>query len=284
MKLFSKNNPYVPQISTEQFLQNYSTSRVVSCESVSLFFAKIKDSLQGAVATVSSTEPRYVEAALADKNTAIVKSRTVRLQFFGGTIVSKPESFSGHYVEYLKELNAVSTEVSAMSSKLLDTLKMTVGTFVNEYHEDKVDQIYGQVLYADATKKLPSHKKAIAAYFTAPAGKVTTEVKDVLRSMQDIQVLYAGIESIAETFSEKNVETMGLRIQSVTDMVDTLIQVNVSTGVLTRRLEYKEKLLNAIHITAEYVEYYHALLANWVFYCKSFSELTKALNEFPSQD
>ncbi len=66
-------------------------------------------------------------------------------------------------------------------------------------------------------------------------------------------------------------------------MVDALVQVNMTSGVLTKKKESKDKLLNAIHTTAEYVEYYHALLAHWVFFCKAFTDLTQALEKFPTQ-
>ena len=283
MKLYKQTEKIVPDFSMEKFLEQYSTSSVVSLESVDLFLAKVKDSLQAGVAKVYSDEPRYIEEMLSNKRATIVKAREVKFQYFGQETVSKPESFSGYYTQYLKELLAVSNEVSHATDYLLDTLKMTVGTFINEYNDDKHDQIYGAVAYSNAAKKIDSHKKAIADYFKAPAGKVKTQVKDILKSLQDMEVLYGQMEPIAEIFTDAKIKALGTKISSVTDMVDALVQVNMTSGVLTKKKDSKEKLLTAIHTTAEYVEYYHALLAHWVFFCKAFTDLTKALEKFPSQ-
>lgn len=282
MKLYKQTEKIVLDFSTEKFLEQYSTSPVVSLESVDLFLAKVKDSLQAGVAKVYSDEPRYIEEMLSNKRTTIVKAREVKFQYFAQETVSKPESFSGYYTQYLKELLVVSNEVSHATDYLLDTLKMTVGTFINEYNDDKHDQIYGAVAYSNAAKKIDSHKKTIANYFKAPPGKVKTQVKDILKSLQDIEPLYGQMESIAEIFTDAKVKAMGIKISSVTDMVDALVQVNMTSGVLTKKKDSKEKLLNAVHTTAEYVEYYHALLAHWVFFCKAFTDLTKALGKFPS--
>lgn len=282
MKLYKQTEKIVLDFSTEKFLEQYSTSPVVSLESVDLFLAKVKDSLQAGVAKVYSDEPRYIEEMLSNKRATIVKAREVKFQYFAQETVSKPESFSGYYTQYLKELLVVSNEVSHATDYLLDTLKMTVGTFINEYSDDKHDQIYGAVAYSNAAKKIDSHKKTIANYFKAPPGKVKTQVKDILKSLQDIEPLYGQMESIAEIFTDAKVKAMGIKISSVTDMVDALVQVNMTSGVLTKKKDSKEKLLNAVHTTAEYVEYYHALLAHWVFFCKAFTDLAKSLEKFPS--
>lgn len=283
MKLYNQTDKIVPNVSMEKFLEQYATSSVISTESVDLFLAKVKDSLQAGVAKVYSDEPRYIEEMLSNKRVTIVKAREVKFQYFAQETVSKPESFSGYYTQYLKELLVVSNEVSHATDYLLDTLKMTVGSFINEYNDEKQDQIYGAVAYSNAAKKIESHKKSIANYFKAPAGKVKTQVKDVLKSLQDMEVLYSQMEPISEIFTDAKVKALGRKISSVTDMVDALVQVNMTSGVLTKKKESKDKLLNAIHTTAEYVEYYHALLAHWVFFCKAFTDLTQALEKFPTQ-
>lgn len=283
MKLYTAKESVVFDISTEKFLENYANSNVMSLESIDLFFAKLKDKFSSMVVSITDDHPRYVSQTLSNKRAAIVQSRSVKFQYFGQEVVSKPESFKGYYTMFLKDLLAVSNEVQSSTHQLLETLKMAVGGFINDYSEDKADQIYGYVLFNDAGKKLPQHKKTVASYFTAPIGKVKTEVKDVLKSLADIEVLYGQIEPISDIFSEKNVENMGRAISSVTDIIDSLVQVNMTTGILTKKQDNKEKLLNAIHTTAEYVEYYHALLAYWVFYCKAFNDLTEALIKFPTE-
>lgn len=284
MKLYNQKETITLDISTEKFLENYSTSAVVSTESVQLFFAKVKDTLHSAVAKVYSENPRYVDDMLSNKRAAIVKAREVKFQYFSQEVVNIPEAFDGYYTQYVTTLLNVAGEVSHTTDTLLDTLKMTVGTFINEYREEKLDQIYGSVAYKAAQDKMPSHKKAVAEYFKAPHGKVKGKVKDVLKSLQDLEVIYAQMQPLAELFSDNNIKALGMKIASVTDMVDTLVQVNMTSAVLNKKKDAKEKLLQAIHTTAEYVEYYHALLANWVFFCKAYSDLTEALTSFPSQD
>lgn len=269
--------------SVDQFKDMYVNSRVVSSESVSLFFAKVQDSFSDALATVTSTQTKYVQEALSQKRAAMLQAREVKFQFFRHEVLSKPESFDGHYTEYLKALIPCATAMSKETPHLIETLKMTVATFINEYSDEKVDQIYGHVVYQNATKALPGYKKEIGSYFKAPSGKFKTTAGDVMKSMQDIEVLFGQAEVLSLVFTEKAVDNLAREVQSVTDLIDSLVQVNITSGVLNRSGPAKQRLIDAIHITAEYVEYYHALLAQWVFYCKAFNELTTALVKFPTQ-
>jgi hypothetical protein len=284
MKLYTHAPSFVPEQSPEQFQHLYHHNKVVSTESVSLFFAKIQDSFSGALKTISSDETRYVQEALSKERAAILQARQVKFQFFRHEVISKPESFQGYYTEYLKEAIPVAQAVSAQSALLVETLKMTVATFINEYNDERVDQIHGHVVYVNAAKSLPEHKKKMGSYFKAPSGKVKTTAEKVMKSMNDVEPLFGQAKVLAAVFSEANVIKLQREVQSVSDLIDTLIEVNLDSGVLSRSAPAKERLIDAIHLTAQYVEYYHVLLAQWVFYCKAFNDLTTALVKFPTQE
>lgn len=256
---------------------------MVSSESVGLFLAKVQDKFTSTLGGISSDQSKYVQETQSNRRAAIVKSKQVKLQYFRHEVVSKQDSYSGYYTEYLKTLNASARTVDSKTRILLETLKMTVGTFINEFNDEKIDQIYGHVIYLDATKSLPSYKSNIAQFFNAPSGKVKTHVEDVIKSMQDIETLYGQIDTLGQLFSPEKVKEVQQQVQSVTDLIDSLVQININSGVLNRSVNCKKHLIEAIHITAQYVEYYHALLANWVFYCKAFNELTVALVKFPTE-
>lgn len=283
MKLYQRDTHFQPQVTAEQFAHQYRHAGVVSAEGLSLFFAKVQDSFASVMGSLDPEQARYVQETMDHQRAATLQAKQVKLQYFRHEVVSKPESFEGYYTEYLKVLYPCAKAVDSQTRQLLETLKMAVGTFINEYNDEKIDQVYGHVTFAAAQKSLPGYKKDVAQFFTAPAGKVKTQVEKVLKSMQDIEVLYAQVTPLAQIFTPSAVEALQQQVQSVTDLVDSLVQVNMTSGVLNKSVASKQHLIDAIHITAQYVEYYHALLAHWVFYCKAFNELTTALVAFPTQ-
>lgn len=282
MKLYTPAVPYQLNQSLEQFRSIYMSHKSVSTESVSVFFAKVKDTFTDKLANLTQEHSKYAQGAMDQKRAVLLLAKEVKFQYFSAEVVNKPESFDGYYTEYLKELIATGTFIASQTPYLIETVRMSVATFINEGNDNKVDQIYGHVVYKDAIKSLPKHKEAVAKFFTSPSGKFKARAGDVLKSMQDFEVLFAQAEQLGKIFNDQSVKTLQAEVQSLTELIDTLIQVNMTSGVLNKSSTNKQELIDAIYLTAQYVEYYHALLANWVFYCKAFSELKTALVKMPS--
>ena len=282
MKLFANDPPYTLTQSACQFKQMYASSSVVSTESISLFFAKVQDSFSDALDSVVSPKEQYVLEALSQKRVALLQAKQVKFQDFSHEVVSKPELFQGYYTDYLKAMLLCVQEVAKKTEHLIETLRMTVATFINEYSDDKVDQIFGAIVYQNATKSLPDYKSQLTKFTKAPSGKFKTKAGDVLKSLQDIPTLFSQVELIESVFSKEGVARIQQQVHAVSELIDSLVEVNLTSGVLTRSEHSKQKLIEAIHITAQYVEYYHVLLAQWVLYCKAFNELTQALIKFPT--
>lgn len=282
MKLYTPTAPYQLNQSLEQFRTMYVSHQSVSTESVSLFFAKVKDTFTDKLASLTSEHSKYAQNALSEKRAIVLLAKQIKFQAFSAEVVSKPEAFDGYYTEYLKQLIVSARFTSEKTFHLIETVRMSVATFINEASDHKVDQIYGHVVYKDAAKALPEDKKAVAKFFTAPAGKVKARAGDVLKSMQDFEVLFGQSLELTELFSDQSVKSLQTEVQSLTELIDTLIEVNMTSGVLNTSAANKQELIDAIYLTAQYVEYYHSLLANWVFYCKAFSELKSSLSKMPS--
>lgn len=280
MKLYDKQPPFQCDISMEQFCAHYASSKTVSTESVELFLAKVKDSFSSVALKLDPVQDRFRMESESRRRATVVAAREVKFSNFRHEVVSKPESFSGYYTEYLKDFHPTAFALETMCSKLLDTLQLTLGTFINDYSDEKVTHIFGHIEYEKAKKILPSLQMSLSHYFKAPAAKVRSRVEDVLKSMQDFEVLYAQGDKVAQVLSISNVERMQKLVASTTDLVDALIQVNMGNGVLTRYEDSKKQLVDAIHLCAKYVELYHATLARWVFYSKSFNDLTASLEKF----
>ena len=66
-------------------------------------------------------------------------------------------------------------------------------------------------------------------------------------------------------------------VKSVAELVDSLIQHNISTSVLLKNNDAKKELVECITILAHLTEFYASLYARTVNYCSAFKSLTEAI-------
>lgn len=283
MKLYDRKTSFHREVTLESFVRDYATLKVVSAESAHLFLSKVQDSFRSVAIKLDPEHERFRQDAWMRQRAATARAKEISFNQFRHERLSKPESFKGYYTEYLKDLYQTSFELSTQCTVLVETLQMALGVFINENVDDKVTQIYGRMVFEGAAKKLPALQKALAGYFKAPAGQVKSLASELLRSMQDIETLYSLGEQVSRVYTPGAVQDMERKVSATADLVDALVQVNLGNGVLTRYAHGKQQLVEAIHVTAKYVECYHAALAHWVFYCKCFNDLTEQVVQYESQ-
>lgn len=262
-KLFDNTEVSVPDLTIEEFSEQHSKMSVVSTEAIEDFFYKTKD-------VFSSTKDRLFNSEIekvaidATSSKYEVTNITKRVPFkdVAYEIVTTPERFKGQYTNYVKDLISVSNEMIPDTIKLLETLKMAVASFINEYSSNGVLSIYGVAYGKTLEDKRLAKLKLISKYF--PNTKTTSKanVKDVIRNNNDLLSIYSDVPKLSSLVSEDHLKQLTKLSKEVSEMVDVLIEQNSSSGILINNSEAKKDLVTLIQTGASSVEFCGYLYAN----------------------
>mgnify|MGYP006911483793 FL=1 len=278
MKLFAGEAVAVP-MTFDKFKEYHGTASVISMESMSTFLGQIQDIFQNSLkAFKSDKEERFIEDTLSDRYEVTAKVKDMRIMDIRHVIISKPESFKGLYKDYLKDLIATSEETVRMFREATPYLKTAVANFINEYSDAKADNIYGYTKLKAVEKKTKELIGCIGDYFPLPANKVKAYPVEVLRSMSEVPELYVLLAELSKNSINPTVfKELEKEVKSVAELVDSLIQHNISTSVLLKNNDAKKELVECITILAHLTEFYASLYARTVNYCSAFKSLTEAI-------
>lgn len=285
MKLYGKSGvepsaPVMPQFPTlESFLKYHATAEVLSMESMQTFLGQVKDTFSNAL-TVFSTQPeeKFIRETLADRYQVSAKLKEMRLIDIRHVTVSKPESFKGLYLDYLKDLESVGKETLEQFNESVPYVKTAVASFINEYSDSKEDNIYGYHKLKKVDDRLKKMVKNIGDYFPLPPNKVKATPPEVVKSLQDVNDIFSGLERISrDVINPELFKNMQNEVKSITDLVDHLVQHNITSGVLLKNNSAKRELIECLTILAHLTEFYASLYARLLAFCNAVKSLTGAV-------
>lgn len=277
-KLFNMEETPKLKLSTEQFLQLYQSSSVVSQESISDFLYSLKDSVFniGDKLFSSDLEKAAIDA-MRNKFEVLNVGKRLHMSELADEVVTVPESFKGRYVDYQGVLTEASELMFADTVQLLNNVKMAIGGFINEYKEGGVLSVYG-VSYAKNSEALYNkQRKLMAKFFTVSKATSKAKVTDVIRSMGDMERIYKDIPQLSASCSKDKVMQIQKLVAEIDEIVDVVIEQNQESGILSNNSSAKRQLINMIHVAAKNVEFCGYLYANTLFFYNGVQSLSQAI-------
>ena len=278
-KLFSSEAPYEPVVSCETFIHRYQSLSRVSTESVSTFLSSVHDSLASIARGLNPQVQRLEADLLRYQQESIAKSKEVSFKNFSAQTLSKPESFQGYYTDYVRTLQTHAEATYSATQACLQELKMLVGSFINDYSDEVLNRPKHTETFRGAQRSLLHSKTEVKAFFPLPANKVMDTAQNLLKRMSDVQDLYALVTPLCEVFSDERQKALSRDAQNVSELIDSLLETNRASGVLNKTNGTKQQLMDAIHTSAQMVEYYFALLSHWLMMGKALQDLSEKLRK-----
>ena len=280
MKLFSEQDKIALNFSMEEFRGHYQSAKVISAEALSDYFYKVKDVFSNVYNSLSTaTNDQVVVDTTSTKFETMHRVKRVKFIDIKDFITSKPENFRGKYVDYTLDLINASKVIVENTESTLNNLKLAVSSFVNEYSENKVSTLYGAVYFKEAEKLIEENKKDITKYFPESNSSTKAYIRDVLKTNNDVESLYKNIEMLDSILNLSKIEYISKLTNECVGLLDTLIDQNTKTDMLTKNDTIKKELISAIHISAREVEFLNYLYANAVVFYGCFKNLTQDLNK-----
>jgi hypothetical protein len=277
MHVFSSRDTTPAHIAHEQFAGYYRNASVVSMESLGQYLQRVRDTFSSVKSAIVPEQDKFVAQTLSNKYETLHLAKQVKYTDFRADLVSRPETFSSLYVDYLEDLTEIAQATHASVLKSIDTLKIAVASFINDYQEGQVDSLYGARYFQVEKKVIEAQQDRNKKHYKAPQNKTKTEVQTVIKSMTDFEKIYALIDACAATLNQPNATHLEKSVRDVTDLIDALVEQNLRTGVLVKSQGAKKELVGAIDQTARAVEFYTALHAEFFGVCSGFKTLTDAL-------
>ena len=277
MKLYKQSDEVILQPSMEQFNEYCQTASVISAESLSYYYYKIKDTFSNVLSTlVHSYNDKIVKDVLSNKYSAEHAIKRLKFVDVKDFIVIKPENFKGKYVDYVDDLILVSTELVTNTEFTLNNLKIAISTFINEYNDSKVNSLYGNTYFKEASSITKKSINKISTYFPKPNKGVKAPIEDLLKSLNDIPSIYSSIETLDKILNQDKLNSINKLAIEAAELVDVLIEQSNSSS-LVNNSSTKTELVNSLYISAKEIEAVAYLYSNAVFFYSSFNELTKFL-------
>lgn len=280
MKLFSNKEQIALGFSMEEFRGHYQTTKVVSVEALSDYLYKVKDVFSTVYQSLSSaTNDKVVVDTTSTKFETMHRVKRVKFIDIKDFITSKPENFRGKYVDYTLDLINTAKVMIENTESTLNNLKLAVGSFVNEHSENKVSTLYGAVYFKEAERLIEENKKDISKYFPDSNASTKAYIRDVLKTNNDVESLYKNIEMLDSILNLSKIEYIAKLTNECVELLDTLIDQNTKTEMLSKNDTVKKELISAVHISAREVEFLNYLYANAVVFYGCFQSLTVDLNK-----
>lgn len=272
MKLFNtEDKQNLNNTSLEAYNAYLSTTNVIAQEALSDYLHKAKDKFVNLYNFITA---QYTDKIVSDivSNRFEVSHKVKNINFTNirEDITSKPENFKGKYVDYTLDLINTSNVMAEETEKTLTNLKLAIASFVTNYKEDKVDSLYGASYFNATAKYLELNRKAISAYFPTNDGSTKSTFKDIFKSMNDLSSLYKNIEILDKTINIGRVNYIAKLSKECSELIDTLIEQNMSSNINLNNNTYKKDLTNAIFIAAKEVEFFSYLYFNVISFYGSF--------------
>lgn len=276
MKLFSKEEVFVPQKSMEEFLHQYRHSSVVSTEAVSDYLSKAKDVFGTFYnRNFNNKLDEMAVDALVDRWEVEKVIKRLDMVKIGTYTVSKPENFKGKYVDYSESLLKAAKQSEYDAKNGLENLKVTIAMFINEHTEEKQQTFLNKKFYMDLKKSNDSVVKMISGYFPKIDNSVKAEIRDILKTVNDIPSINKNVAELGTVVTSAKVSEVIRLANEVAELIDVFLQHNKQSALLNKPNSVKTDLTEAIYIVSKAVENYANMYANLLsFYkgCKSMNE------------
>jgi hypothetical protein len=278
MALFDNEEVMIKTFSMEEFVEYYSQTQVVSTEALSDYLYKIKDTFSTVKKKLtSSTNDKVVIDVTSTKYETLNIIKRLKFVEVKDFITSKPEGFTGKYVDYTLDLVNASNKLVGDAEETLNALKVAVGSFINESPSVASTSLYGASKYKETEKILKDIKNDISTYFKSKDTNTKARIKDVLKSLNDIEALYKNIEILDSSINQTTIEYIGKLSNDLAELIDSLIAHNASTKILTNNDKAKKELVAAIHIAAQEVELLSYVYSNVIIFYGVFNNLIEDL-------
>ena len=280
MKLFKEKDNIIPQFSLEQYRDYCRTASVISQESITDYFYKVKDLFSTTFQSLSGvTNDKIVIDSVATRFETLHRLKRVKFIDVKDNITSKPENFRGKYVDYTLDLINSSRVIVESAEVTLNNLKLAISSFLNEYSENKVSTLYGATYFKDSEKVTEANRKDIAKYFTDTNSSSKTYVKDVLKTLNDVESLYKNIEVLDTNLNFTKIQYIAKLTQECVDLMDSIIDQNTKNDIFSRNDSVKKELIYAVHVSARSVEFLNYLYSNAIIFYSVFKNLTQDLSK-----
>lgn len=274
------------KISTEKFVEIYSSSAVVSSESIADFFNSIRDKLSYIVNNLYNFNNDIITTDVNKyKHQTLSICKKIPMSAIADKKVAKPLNFRGIYLDYTKVLSRASWVVLSDLTDLLDSVIKQATTIINNSTTELKTLTYLDISKIKNSQKICEEvQRDIAKFFPYENNTTVALFRDLFISPLDFVEIFKNIDEIDDClYSAKIEKKIEPKVKELYKLVNVIVDLESRIKIFEKHTHSKDLFIKALNVVSSEIEKLGYVYANINFLYKAIQSDCEAVIEVYSK-
>ena len=173
---------------------------------------------------------------------------------YGERLISKPENFQGHFLDYAEVLNSVASDLYKLRAEIMPQYVGILSSFLTN-KDDKLALKDHTIIYNKLANERTSAGNKLKQFFPRDNGLSKIEFKKVVARLADLKPLYSQTTTLAKLQIKSNLTIIQKDVTQCTELLNMLIE-QVNNGTITNISSNSAmNIANGAYEVAKFVEF-----------------------------
>jgi hypothetical protein len=198
-------------------------------KTVNSLFAALKDSESAIKGLLDKKEVCLADIKIYGESIKITDK--IIYTNYGERLISKPENFQGHFLDYAEVLNTVASDLYKLRSEIMPQYIGILSSFLTN-KDDKISLKDYNHVYARVANERTNVTNKLKQFFPKDNGLTKVEFKKVIARLADLKPLYSQTTTLAKLQNKSNLTIIQNDVTQCTELLNMLID-EVNNGTIT---------------------------------------------------
>lgn len=173
---------------------------------------------------------------------------------YGERLISKPENFQGHFLDYAEVLNSIASDLYKLRAEVMPQYIGVLSSFLTN-KDDKIALKDYTNIYTKLANERTNATNKLKQFFPKDNGLSKVEFKKVVARLADLKPLYATTSTLDKLQVKSNLVIIQNDVTQCTELLNMLIE-QVNNGTITNvSSNAAMNIANGAYEVAKFVEF-----------------------------
>jgi hypothetical protein len=198
---------------------------------------------------------------------------------YGERLVSKPENFQGHFLDYAEVLNTVASDLYRLRAEFMPQYVGILSSFLTN-KDDKLALKDHTIIYNKLANERTNAANKLKQFFPKDNGLSKTEFKKVVARLADLKPLYTQTTTLAKLQTKSNLTILQNDVTQCTELLNMLIE-QVHNGTITNISSNSAmNIANGAYEVAKFVEFVGVVYFDSMVFINVVNRLAEEMVEY----
>lgn len=215
-------------------------------------FTSLKDSEAAIKGLIDKKEQSLANVKIYTDSVRIIDS--ISYANYGERLISKPENFQGHFLDYAEVLHTVASDLYKLRAEVIPQYIGVLSSFLTN-KDDKIALKDYTNIYTKLANERTSATNKLKQFFPRDNGLTKVEFKKVVARLADLKPLYDQTSILAKLQTKNNLVIIQNDVTQCTELLNMLIE-QVNNGSITNiSSNAAVNIANGAYEVAKFVEF-----------------------------